>query len=172
MRPALFTLFLFALGTCATAVASVAWPPVQRLFVERAPANTSEQEFARQVGRTLSRFSSRTGFEACAELCRAPNGAWSAQVLTIGAHAACLQTHECPTGRGIHSHPIERRFQANAVDAALWNNPRAAGTWVQAEDPAWPSPSDESAPGYLVVYGQLRLHAGAGRWHDLGPLGR
>lgn len=176
MRPiALLLLSLPLLWSVSALSAGRALPPAQRLTQIHGEAALSETDFARLVGQSLSRYSARTEYEACAELCRAPQGAWSAQVLTIGSHAACVQTHECPVGtrsigRGIHSHPIARRFQANAVDAQVWGKPAVANTWVEADDPSLFSESDFNEPGYLAVFGQLYFQAGPKKIKNLGSL--
>lgn len=135
--------------------------------------HADEIAFAKQVGAVLNRYSSRTDFEACADLCRAPSGAWGAKPTTIGGHAACLVVHECPAGmrrvgRSIHSHPITRRFLANEVDFRVWGRPYVPNTWVTADDPTRLSESDLRTPGYVVVYGQLYRHQGPGRVTELG----
>ena len=146
-----------------------------RLTPVHAPAGTSETQFARKIGRGLQRFTNRTGTEACADLCRSPQGAWGAIPVSIGAHAACSTLRECPegmtpVGRMIHSHPDAAGFEPNAVDFALRNKPLIEGMWWNAGDPTLFSDADYAEPGYLVVQGHLYFQAGRGTERRLGPV--
>lgn len=137
--------------------------------------HTDEVSFAKTVGRVLNQYSSRTDFEACAEICRAPNGTWGSQPVSIGAHASCLTNNQCPkgmrpVGRTIHSHPTTRLFLANATDFSIWRKPYQANTWVTADDPALFSDSDFIRPGYLVVFGQLSFQNGPRDIRRLGSV--
>lgn len=144
------------------------------LGLQRASHTTSEVGFARQVGQTLHRYSSRTGLEGCADLCQSPQGAWSAQAVSIGSHTSCSTLRQCPAGyrfqHTVHSHPIERRFEANAVDFALRQRPYQAGVWWEADDPRLFSEADYQEPGYLAVQGGLWFQRGRGTEVYLGPL--
>ncbi len=155
--------------------AEVGYPPQPPLLPLTTVTQTggSEVSFAKRVGQTLSRYSTRTEYEACANLCRSPSGNWIAQVVTIGSHAACLVPNACPsgtqdTGRLIHSHPSARTFIANESDFFAWRQPYVPNHQVQADDPSLFSESDFSRPGYLVVYGQLYYQNGPQAIEHLG----
>jgi len=134
-----------------------------------------EVAFAKNVGQALSRYSARTQYEACANICRSPSGTWVAEVVSIGSHSSCLVSNRCPagtqdTGRLIHSHPSSRSFVANEVDFRAWGKPFTPNTRVQADDPSLFSEADFATPGYLVVNGQLYYQQGPRHIRSLGPI--
>lgn len=168
----LLLLFLFF----SISVSAQSWKtmPVQFL-TEIQSSPVSEVTFAKQVGEYLSRYSSRTGYEACAGICRSHNGNWIAQVGTIGSHTSCKVESICPSGyqminKTIHSHPTERSFEANTADFQVWGKPYQANYWATTGDPRLFSDSDYLRPGYLVVYGQLYFQSGPDHIIELGSL--
>ncbi len=150
--------------------------PRSYLQEERAPAHYTEVQFAKQVGQSLNRYSSRTGYEACADICRSSTGTWAALPVSIGSHTSCSTLRMCPAGskavgRMIHSHPVERQFEANGVDFALRGLPFIPGRIWFADDPRLFSEADYREPGYMVVYGQLYFQKGKGTEASLGVVG-
>lgn len=170
-KPLLAALLLSLPAFLATARSLPTLIPVTTLT----QSGGSELAFAKHVGQTLSRYSARTEYEACANLCRSPSGNWVAEVVTIGSHSSCMVSNRCPsgtqdTGRLIHSHPSSRSFVANEVDFQAWGKPFLPNTRVQADDPTLFSESDFAHPGYLVVNGQLYYQQGPRFIRSLGPI--
>lgn len=172
---------LLALLLCSPAWADISRLPTGRPLPTLIPLTTvtqsggTELSFVKQVGQVLSRYSSRTEYEACANLCRSPAGNWVAEVVTIGSHSSCMVSNRCPVGtrdigRLIHSHPASRSFIANEVDFQAWGKPYIPNTRVQADDPGLFSESDFSRPGYLVVNGQLHYQEGPHAIRSLGSI--
>ncbi len=134
----------------------------------------SEDQFAQKVGGVLQRYSVRTGYEACADICKTADG-WNAKIVSIGSHMSCSTTRRCDQGRYhtlIHSHPIERAFEANRMDEIISRQGVKAGHIVAAEDPRDFSEQDYTAPGYMVVYGQVWHQQGKGTERMVGPIER
>lgn len=134
----------------------------------------SEAQFAQQVGGVLQRYSVRTGYEACADICKTSTG-WNAHIVSIGSHMSCSTTRRCEQGRYqtlIHSHPTERSFEANSMDAAVSRQGVKTGQTVHADDPRDFSEQDYTVPGYLVVYGQVWFQNGKGTERLIGPIDR
>lgn len=135
----------------------------------------SEITFAKEVGQYMSRYSGRTGYEACAEICRSSQGQWAAFIGTIGSHSSCKIEPHCPAGfkpidKTIHSHPTEKEFVANSVDFMIWEEPYQENHRVKTDDPKLFSESDFLRPGYLVVYGQLYFQSGPHAIVELGSI--
>lgn len=134
----------------------------------------TEAQFAQKVAGVLQRYSVRTGYEACADICKTSDG-WFAQIVSIGSHMSCSTTRKCDQGRYqtlIHSHPIERSFEANRMDETISRHGVKAGQTVAAEDPRDFSEQDYTVPGYLVVYGQVWHQQGKGTERLIGPIER
>lgn len=134
----------------------------------------SEDQFAQKVGGVLQRYSVRTGYEACADICKTSNG-WVAKIVSIGSHMSCSTTRRCDQGRYhtlIHSHPIEGSFEANRMDEIISGQGVRAGQIVAAEDPRDFSEQDYTAPGYMVVYGQVWHQQGKGTERLVAPIER
>lgn len=134
----------------------------------------SEAQFAQKVGGVLQRYSVRTGYEACADICKTPNG-WHAKIVSIGSHMSCSTTRHCDQGRYqtlIHSHPTERSFEANTMDERVSRSGVKARQVLQAEDPRDFSEQDYTVPGYMVVYGQVWFQKGKGTEQLIGPIER
>lgn len=150
--------------------------PRSYLQEESAPSHHTEVEFAKQVGQSLNRYSSRTGYEASADICRSSTGVWSALPVSIGSHTSCSTLRVCPAGsrvigRMIHSHPVEKEFEANGADFAIRGIPFVPGRIWIADDPRLFSDADYREPGYMVVYGQLYFQKGKGTEVSLGRVG-
>jgi len=118
---------------------------------------------ARQLAPMLQEYSQQTGLEGCARMCRSASGGVVAQAVTIDSHVSCIAPPEtCPAGstplkETIHSHPPQRLFLANAVDALGWDEPGLEGRWVPTGYPNHVSDPDRlQAPVWLVgTSGQL-----------------
>lgn len=134
----------------------------------------TEDQFAKQVGGVLQRYSVRTGYEACADICKTADG-WSAKIVSIGSHMSCSTTRKCDRGcyqTLIHSHPTERSFEANSMDERISRQGVKAGQVLAAEDPRDFSEQDYTIPGYMVVYGQVWHQQGKGTERLIGPIER
>ena len=170
---------LFLLTLCLAISSSVGAVDLRALHRQALPEIVldapDEATFARRAGASLSRYSGRTGFEACADICRSPQGTFGALPVSIGAHAACSTLRQCPkgmkpTGRLLHSHPTEARFVANEVDFYLQGKPFRPDTWWTAGDPGLFSDADYAEPGYMIVYGQVWFQRGPGTDQRVGNL--
>lgn len=111
---------------------------------------------ARRIAPQLRAFTRTTGFEACARMCRQPSGRVIAQAVTVRAHVVCVAPPTtCPAGstplaETIHSHPMAKAVQGNAVDAVGWEEP-VEGQWIWLSAPNRFSPQDRrQAPVWLV----------------------
>lgn len=134
----------------------------------------TEAQFAQKVGGMLQRYSGRTGYEACADICKTSDG-WFAHIVSIGSHMSCSTTRKCEQGRYqslIHSHPIERSFEANKMDEIVSRQGVKAGQTVAAEDPRDFSEQDYRNHGYMVVYGQVWFQRGQGTERLIGAVER
>lgn len=134
----------------------------------------SEERFAQKVGGVLQRYSVRTGYEACADICKPPDG-WTAEIVSIGSHMSCSTTRRCAKGRYqtlIHSHPVERSFDANSMDSRVSRQGVRVGQRVIADDPRMFSEQDYTIPGYMVVYGQVWFQQGKGTERLIGEVER
>jgi hypothetical protein len=168
-------LLIAGFATCASVGAVDLWSLQRHALPEIILDAPDEATFVRRAGASLSRYSGRTGFEACGDICKAPDGSFGILPVSIGAHAACSTLRQCPkgmklTGRLIHSHPTEARFMANPVDFYLQGKPYQANTWWTAGDPGVFSEADYVEPGYLVVYGQVWFQRGVGTEIRVGNL--
>lgn len=80
-----------------------------------------------RAGMALVAYSASTGFEACAEICRAVTDEgerFGLTVTTAKSHLACPVLPVCPAGfeavgENIHSHGSSRPYRINRADAAL-----------------------------------------------------
>lgn len=166
---------MVGLVACTSAGAVNLWSLQRHSLTQITLEAPDEATFVRRAGATLSRYSGRTGFEACADICRAPDGTFGILPVSIGAHAACSTLRRCPkgmrlTGRFLHSHPTETRFLANEVDFYLQGKPYQPNTWWTAGDPGLFSEVDYAEPGYMIVYGQVWFQNGVGTEVRIGTL--
>lgn len=120
------------------------------------PTNTP-QEMAIQLRSSLATYSARTGFEACARMCRTNAGKIVVVPVTIHSHVACVAPERtCPEGstplpETIHSHPDQSAFVANEIDAVGWEDPDIEGVAMFAGDPDTASDQDrKQAPLWFV----------------------
>lgn len=134
----------------------------------RGDAGLLQDEFAAFVETPMAAHTSETGTEACAMLCRAPNGAWGAAITTVDSHIFCPLTSKCPdsmeaTGVSIHSHPASGKYRINQADWRLSNMQLSRGDFAYKEDPRVFSDSDYSAgPGYMTTGSALFYQSGHG----------
>lgn len=112
---------------------------------------------ARRLAPLLAEYSARTHMEACARMCRVPDGSIVARIVTIHAHVACLAPdNTCPMGsvptkETIHSHPTQSAFVANAVDALGWGERDIEGMAQFSGNPDTLSPQDRAAAPVWMV---------------------
>lgn len=160
-------ILFFVLSVPLSAQSSLNDLPVQTLDPVVSTSDMTEKDFALMAGKVLHRFSSRTGFEACARICRSRKGQWGIIPSSIGAHSSCLVQSYCPKGmtptpKTIHSHPNELSYQANEVDFKIWKMAFRPNTMVQSGDPRLFSEKDYKEPGYMVSMGTLYYQEGKG----------
>jgi hypothetical protein len=84
---------------------------------------TDLDAFAVEVSQSLNAYTAETVFEACSNICRAPDGTLAAKIITVEAHAFCPATNVCPsdtvmTGVDIHSHIQVTEYLPNPIDKA------------------------------------------------------
>ncbi len=138
--------------------------PIFSVMTEGQVGSTdSTHAMAKRLAPWLKDYSARTGLEACARMCQTPSGSVVARVVTLNSHVSCLAPADtCPAGttptaETIHSHPPQRVFLANAVDALGWDEPAIEGQWTFTGYPNQVSDPDRTqAPMWLVgTEGQL-----------------
>lgn len=135
--------------------------PVYLLSRHTQPARDTHA-MARRLAPEMAAYSRRTGMEACARMCTTPQGV-VANLVTLRAHVVCLaEASTCPPGstptrETIHSHPPQRAFMANPVDALGWDEPEIDGKLTLSGYPDSLSPNDRrQAPVWMVgTRGQL-----------------
>lgn len=140
--------------------------PVEFLAEVRGRAGLTQDELALRIAAGLARHAMETGTEACANICRAPDGAWGAAPLTIGGHVVCPITELCPNGmtgigESIHSHPADEPYLINKADLiVLGGCCRRVGQRSRAHARADEfSPEDfDGGPGYMVTFDGKLYH--------------
>jgi hypothetical protein len=123
--------------------------------------------FAIDLAYRLRAFTAREGVEACARICRSPDGLrWGATLVTIKSRAACPRTRLCPadtepTDVDIHSHLLVTSYSPSALDLAFLAHAPRPGQQV-ATRPELFSPGDfRTGPGYMVSRRVLQFQDGA-----------
>lgn len=138
--------------------------PIPIYLISRHPEPARDTHaMARRLAPEMAAYSRRTGMESCARLCATPQGTIVANLITLRAHVVCLaEPTTCPQGsqptpETIHSHPPQRAFIANAVDALGWDEAEIEGKLTLTGYPDSLSPNDRrQAPVWMVgTQGQL-----------------
>ena len=124
--------------------------------------------FAAKVAPHLRDYTAREGVEACATICRSPDGArLGATLITIKSAAACPRTTACPRGMkpteaDIHSHPHVTRYEPNAIDKLFLSGTYRRGQEVGTRPDEF-SPGDlEGGAGYMASKRLLQYQDGRG----------
>lgn len=187
MRHIVLTAFLvFITGTAMAA--KVSFGPrgekaeVTVLATFEAKPGETDHEFFLRKGMFFRGVTESTGFEACAQICRAPDGRPGMVVSTSNAHIGCAIVETCPVGmtltrESIHSHPTAAVIKLNDNDRAFLEA-RPGATRVQRYDrrrldhrKVEFSPVDYAGgPGYLVHGNVLMYQAGEGTARVIGQI--
>lgn len=128
-------------------------------------------QFAVAVAPTIREYTAKTGFEACANICKNGNR-MGARILTIESAAACPQTDICPegmtpTGTDIHSHAFSD-YTPNTTDTLFLAGDYSKRRKKVRTFPEAFSPADyETGPGYLVTATTLRHQKGKNLVRDI-----
>jgi hypothetical protein len=145
--------------------------PAIRLETVRLKSGTIDQ-FAAAVGSQLRAYTKEHKVEACAMMCRAPNGEWGAIPLTINAHGACPIARLCPDGmeavnESIHSHNVAGAYVARRADIIVVGV-EGVGSTFHADNPDEFSPEDmASGAGYMVSPTRLWHYDGKYRVQEI-----
>lgn len=144
----------------------------------------TEQEFLLRSAIWLRNFTATSGYEACSNICRSPDGQKGLRVITSNSQMGCAVIDVCPenmsmTTENIHSHPVSYRLNLNPNDRVLL---MARGTSMKKPDvrifnnrnPDVFSKEDfQAGSGYLVTRTKVWYQNGLGTEKiimDLPPL--
>lgn len=141
----------------------------------------SDEAFLLRRGKLFRGYTASTGFEACAQVCRAPDGRLGLSVYTSGSHIGCAIINKCPdgmveTGETIHSHPQARAIRSNAADRAFMRarRPGAHVPRYQAlgvdHKTRFSHVDYASGPGYLVDGDVMLYQSGPGKVRQVGVI--
>ena len=124
--------------------------------VVSAPNQTLDAVVLERTG-PMARFTQLSGFEACARVCKAPDGRWAWTVQTVGSRLGCMTTADaCPAGfepteTSVHTHPLGWGGMASTGDVSV-DPTLTLGQWLPLGDPFSFSPTDlDGSAGYLVA---------------------
>lgn len=157
---------------------SIVATPVATVVAE---PGESDEAFLLRRGKLFRGYTASTGFEACAQICRAPDGRLGLSVYTSGSQIGCAIINKCPegmveTGESIHSHPQARAIRSNAADRAFMRA-RRPGAHVPryqvlgVEQKSRFSAVDyASGPGYLVDGDVMLYQNGYGKVRQVGVI--
>lgn len=121
-----------------------------------APGETAESTVARAA--TLARaYTAQEGFEACAMVCRNPDGQVALRLTTNHSQIACRTPRNAsaclegfsPTTETLHTHPHTNVVWANPVDAVLTGVKRGRRLTLAPDD--FSRRDRANGPGYLVT---------------------
>lgn len=146
---------------------------VELLVLDTLMGNPQEADESFLLGASarLHSYTHSTGFEACGQVCHAPDGTPGLLLTTNQSHIGCVVVNRCPTGMlpsglGIHSHPQGPHYAVNAADE-IFLKARHPDTSFQPRQrrpvsrKKGFSPYDYAAgPGYLVDDGLLIFQNG------------
>ena len=119
----------------------------------------AELDAIRKAAAVTVTYTQDKGFEACARVCRAPNGRVGLLVTTNHAHVGCAMAEDrtaCPDGFGptqdtIHSHPMVEYVNANPVDVVFTRQRFRRGARLAVHPHTFSRQDVSNGSGYLAL---------------------